>query len=90
MRNRRKTNRDHAKKQHQPAVEDEMVAAQLEELLTECHLRPIELLSPDGIEESNLKSPIDVSSSADITMAKRTWSQRTEQNTRQRRCPMSP
>jgi hypothetical protein len=31
---RRKTNRDHAKKQHQPAVEDEIVAAQLEQLLT--------------------------------------------------------
>jgi len=31
---RRKTNRDHAKKQQQPAVEDEIVAAQLEQLLT--------------------------------------------------------
>jgi hypothetical protein len=31
---RRKPNRDHAKKQHQPAVEDEIVAAQLEELIT--------------------------------------------------------
>jgi hypothetical protein len=30
----RKTNRDHAKKKHRPIVEDEVIAEQLEKLLT--------------------------------------------------------
>jgi Transposase DDE domain len=56
----RKTNRDHAKRQQSPRMEDEVIAAQLEQLLTPAVLNQSSYYSQLGIRDRILNLPLMV------------------------------
>ncbi len=87
MPKKRKTNRDHAKRQQRPMMEDEEIAAQLEQLVTPAVVVQEKYYRQLGMRDRILNLPLMVSS-ADTNLVGRSWSQRTQQNTRQRRISM--
>jgi hypothetical protein len=56
----RKTNRDHAKRQQSPRMEDEVIAAQLEQLLTPAVLNQSSYYSQLGLRDRILNLPLMV------------------------------
>jgi len=54
----RKTNRDHAKKKHRPLVEDEVIAEQLERLLTPAITNQENYYRKLGLRERILNLPL--------------------------------
>ena len=65
-----RANRDHAKKKQRPDISDEVIAKQLEALLTPAIDAPSQLLPKTGIASTHYDLAIDGGSSIDIIVAR--------------------
>ncbi len=74
MSNNRKLNRDHAKKTQRPMVEDEVIADQLEALLTPAITNQENYYRQLGLLRQNIKFTVNGSSSIDTIVLKDTAS----------------
>jgi hypothetical protein len=81
----RKPNRDHAKQQQRPMLEDEVVAAQLEALVTPALIAQERYYRQWQNERANTNSAIDGGGSDRALMAGCSFGQRTDENLGQRR-----
>ncbi len=75
----RKSNRDHAKKQQRPMIEDEVIAAQLEQLLTPAITAQENYYRQLKLRDRILNLPLMVAMVLTLMRARRSRSQRTNQ-----------
>jgi hypothetical protein len=85
MTSSRKTNLDHAKKKHRPMVEDEVIAEQLERLLTPAITNQENYYRKLGQARSDIEFTVDDGCGVNLTVARRSRSERTDKNISQRR-----
>lgn len=85
MTSSRKTNRDHGKKTHRPMVEDEVIAEQLERLLTPAITNQENYYRKLGLRERILNLPLMMAAVLTLRSARRSRGERTDQNLSQRR-----
>jgi hypothetical protein len=81
----RKTNRDHAKKKQRPMIEDEVIATQLEQLLTPALTAQENYYRQLKLRDRILNLPLMVAMVLTLMRARRSRSQRTNQIARSRR-----
>lgn len=85
MTSSRKTNRDHAKKTHRPMVEDEVIAEQLERLLTPAITNQENYYRKLGLRERILNLPLMMAGVLTLRSARRSIRERADKNLSQRR-----
>ena len=85
MPKKRTTNRDHAKRQQRPMMEEEVIAAQLEQLVTPAVLAQEKYYRQLGMRDRILNLPLMVAAVLTLIWRDVESSQRTQQNTCQRR-----
>jgi len=81
----RKTNRDHAKKKQRPMIEDEVIATQLEQLLTPAITAQENYYRQLKLRDRILNLPLMVGMVLTLMRARRSRSQRTKQIAKSRR-----
>ena len=80
----RKTNRDHGKNKQRPMVEDEVIAQQLERLLTPDIRNQENYYRKLGLRQRILNLPLIMAAVLTLTVARYSRSQRTDKNVSQR------
>ena len=80
MTSSRKTLLDHAKKKHRPMVEDEVIALQLEKLLTPAITNQENYYRKLGLRERRLEFTVDDGCGVNVSVARRSRGERTDQN----------
>ncbi len=76
----RKTNRDHAKRQQRPMIEDEAIAGQLEDLLSEAIASQRKYCRQLGLRDFHTNSSFDGGRCINYVMARCCRSQRINKN----------